>query len=132
MSNHYVLHGSSIEVSLSEDPLPSPIVPLDDLQRGWVDATLSSLSLRERVGQMIMVSMLGNYCSVEDPDYAKAVRWVERDGIGGICMSLGTPVEVAAKLNDLQARARVPLLVSADLEPGLGRLEGGLFADYMM
>ena len=42
-------------------------------------------------------------------------------------MSLGTPIEVAAKLNDLQRRSRVPLLASADLEPGLGRLEGGLF-----
>src|SRR5438045_7310696 len=47
-------------------------------------------------------------------------------------MSLGTPIEVAAKLNDLQRRAAVPLLASADLEPGLGRLEGGLFAHYML
>src|SRR5205823_5664386 len=41
-------------------------------------------------------------------------------------------IEVASKLNDLQRRSRVPLLVSADLEPGLGRLEGGLFAHYML
>jgi beta-N-acetylhexosaminidase len=47
-------------------------------------------------------------------------------------MSLGTPIEVAAKLNDMQHLSRVPLLTSADLEPGLGRLEGGVFTHYLM
>jgi beta-N-acetylhexosaminidase len=110
----------------------SPSVSLTDRQRRWVDSTLASLSLRERVGQMVMVWMLGDYTNVHDSSYAEVIRWVERDGIGGVSMSLGTPIEVAAKLNDLQRRARVPLLVSADLEPGLGRLEGGLFAHYML
>jgi beta-N-acetylhexosaminidase len=110
----------------------SPAVPLTDRQRHWVDSTLESLSLRERVGQMVMVWVLGDYTNVHDSSYAEVIRWVERDGIGGVSMSLGTPIEVAAKLNDLQRRARVPLLVSADLEPGLGRLEGGLFAHYML
>jgi hypothetical protein len=39
-------------------------------------------------------------------------------------MSLGTPIEVAAKVNALQSRAALPLLVGSDVEPGLGRLEG--------
>jgi beta-N-acetylhexosaminidase len=47
-------------------------------------------------------------------------------------MSLGTPIEVAAKLNELQQLARVPLLVSSDLEPNLGRLESGLFTHYLL
>jgi beta-N-acetylhexosaminidase len=110
----------------------SPAVPLTDRQRRWIDSTLATLSLRERVGQMVMVWMLGDYTNVHDSSYAEVIRWVQRDGIGGVSMSLGTPIEVAAKLNDLQRRARVPLLVSADLEPGLGRLEGGLFAHYML
>ena len=40
---------------------------------------------------------------------------------------LGTPIEVAAKVNDLQRASRLPLLVASDLEPGLGRLEGGAY-----
>src|SRR5690242_16540741 len=106
----------------------SPIQPLDSRQRRWVDSTLATLSLHDRVGQMVMVWMLGDYANTRDSAYAEVIRWVERDHIGGVSMSLGTPIEVAAKLNDLQRRARVPLLASADLEPGLGRLEGGLFA----
>jgi beta-N-acetylhexosaminidase len=109
-----------------------PRVPLSAPQRRWVDSTLATLSLRQRVGQMVMIWTLGDYTNTDDSTYAQVIRWVERDGIGGVSMSLGTPVEVAAKLNDLQRRARVPLLVSADLEPSLGRLEGGLFAHYLL
>ena len=125
---------SSIQTSASSPP-PAPLVPdgpLSAAQRRWVDSTLATLSLRDRVGQMVMIWMLGNYENASDSAYAEVIRWVERDHIGGVSMSLGTPVEVAAKLNDLQRRARVPLLVSADLEPGLGRLESGVFSHYML
>src|SRR4051812_7922181 len=125
---------SSSSASASSSP-PAPLVtdgPLTSAQQHWVDSTLASLSLHDRVGQMVMVWMLGDYSNVGDSAYAEVIRWVERDHIGGVSMSLGTPIEVAAKLNDLQRRAKVPLIVSADLEPGLGRLEGGLFSHYLL
>jgi beta-N-acetylhexosaminidase len=113
--------------------VPPSMTPLTSAQqRRWVDSTLATLSLRERVGQMVMVWTLGDYTNTRDPSYAQLIQWVETDRIGGIAMSLGTPIEVAAKLNDIQRRARVPLIVGADLEPGLGRLEGGLFAHYLL
>ena len=122
--------------SIGATPVPtgptSPATPLTATQRQWVENTLASLSLHDRVGQMVMEWVLGDYTNVKDSSYAEVIRWVEKDHIGGISMSLGTPIEVAAKVNDLQRRAKVPLLVSADLEPGLGRLEGGLFAHYML
>jgi beta-N-acetylhexosaminidase len=118
-------------VAAATGPL-SPSAPLSSAQRRWVDSTLATLSLHDRVGQMVMVWMLGDYANTRDSAYAEVIRWVEHDHIGGVSMSLGTPLEVAAKLNDLQRRAPVPLLTSADLEPGLGRLEGGLFAHYML
>ena len=110
----------------------SPLEPLSPTQTRWVDSTLATLSLHDRVSQMVMIWMLGDYSNTRDSSYAEVIRWVEQDHVGGVSMSLGTPIEVAAKLNDLQRRARVPLLTSADLEPGLGRLEGGLFAHYML
>ena len=120
--------------AIAPGPVPpiSPSTPLTESQRAWVDKTLASLSLRDRVGQMVMIWMLGDYTNTRDSSYAEVIRWVEQDHIGGVSMSLGTPIEVAAKLNDLQRRSRIPLLVSSDLEPGLGRLEGGLFAHYML
>ncbi|MEO9036429.1 MAG: glycoside hydrolase family 3 N-terminal domain-containing protein, partial [Gemmatimonadaceae bacterium] len=109
-----------------------PSQPLTSAQRAWVENTLSSLSLHDRVAQMVMVWLLGDYTNAQDPSYKEVVAWIERDHVGGIAMSLGTPIEVAAKLNDLQRRSVVPLIVGSDLEPGLGRLEGGLFAHYML
>jgi beta-N-acetylhexosaminidase len=126
---------STTPASAKASPTPGPLspsTPLTSSQRAWIDSTLASLSLHDRVAQMVMIWMLGDYSNTRDSSYAEVVRWVEQDRIGGVSMSLGTPIEVAAKLNDLQRRARVPLLVSADLEPGLGRLEGGLFAHYML
>jgi hypothetical protein len=38
----------------------SPNTPLTDSQRAWVDRTFASLSLRDRVGQMVMIWMLGD------------------------------------------------------------------------
>ena len=101
-------------------------------QRNWVDSTLASLSLRDRVGQMVMVWVLGDYTSNGDSSFAEVRRWIAQDHIGGVSMSLGTPVEVAAKINAMQRISRVPLIASADLEPGLGRLEGGLFSHYLL
>jgi beta-N-acetylhexosaminidase len=114
---------------------PSPLAPSDPLsahQRRWVDSTLATLSLHDRIAQMVMIWTLGDYSNNRDSSFAEVIRWVEHDHVGGVSMSLGTPIEVAAKLNALQRRATVPLIVSADLEPGLGRLEGGLFAHYML
>ena len=114
-------------------PAPfNPNVPLTAAQKHWVDSTLASLPLRERIGQMVMVWVLGDYTSYGDSTYAEVRRWIERDHIGGVSMSLGTPIEVAAKINNMQRLSRVPLMTSADLEPGLGRLEGGVFTHYLL
>jgi beta-glucosidase-like glycosyl hydrolase/CubicO group peptidase (beta-lactamase class C family) len=109
---------------------PSLTAPLNDAARTWIEQTLARLTLREKVGQMTSAWVLGDYTSTSDPSYVEVRRWVEQDGVGGITMSLGTPIEVAAKLNDLQRLARIPMLVHSDLEPNLGRLEGGIFAPY--
>jgi beta-N-acetylhexosaminidase len=110
----------------------APGTPLSAAQRAWIDGTLASLSLRERVGQMVMVWVLGDYTNTRDSSFAEVRGWISRDGIGGVSMSLGSPVEVADKVNAMQRLSRVPLLVSADLEPALGRLEGGVFTHYLM
>lgn len=106
----------------------NPAVPLPAQHRRWIDSTLAALSLRERVAQMVMVWVLGDFTNAREPRFLKIVEQVQRDGVGGVVMSLGSPIEVAAKLNYLQARAKVPLLVGSDVEPGLGRLEGGFFS----
>jgi beta-N-acetylhexosaminidase len=76
--------------------------------------------------------VLGDYTSYTDSTFAEVRRWIQNDHIGGVTLSLGTPIEVAAKINNMQRLSRVPLLTAADLEPGLGRLEGGVFTHYLL
>ena len=109
-----------------------PAAPLSAAERRWVDSTLASLSLRERVGQMVMVWVLGDFTNDDSPSFQEVRRWITEDKVGGILMSLGSPIEVAAKLNAMQALATVPLIVGSDVEPGLGRLEGGVFTPGLM
>jgi beta-N-acetylhexosaminidase len=93
----------------------------------WVERTLDSLSLREKIGQMIMPVVLGDYAPEGTASHDRIVRLIEAEGVGGVIVSVGQPTDVAVKLNDLQRHARLPLLVAADLETGAGfRLKGAV------
>jgi beta-glucosidase-like glycosyl hydrolase/CubicO group peptidase (beta-lactamase class C family) len=83
-----------------------------------VEETLEDLSLREAIGQLVIPWMSGAYASLSGPEFQEYARYVEEDGIGGVVISIGLPHTYAAKLNALQARARVPLLVASDFENG--------------
>ncbi|HUI29368.1 MAG TPA: glycoside hydrolase family 3 N-terminal domain-containing protein [Candidatus Acidoferrales bacterium] len=93
----------------------------------WVDGTLRSLTLREKVAQMIVPYSLSQYFSEDDPEYKDLVHMVRDEKVGGIVVSLGNIYEQAVLLNRLQKLADVPLLISSDYENGLGmRLTGGI------
>ncbi|HEX6058202.1 MAG TPA: glycoside hydrolase family 3 protein [Gemmatimonadaceae bacterium] len=124
--------GGAVATAHQAAPRLDADAPLSARQRRWVDSTLAGLDLRGRVGQMLMVWVLGDYEHEDSPAFAEARRWVVEQRVGGVVMSLGSPVEVAAKVNALQRLAPVPLLVASDVEPGLGRLEGGVFAPSLM
>ena len=84
----------------------------------WVDETLSSLTLRQQVAQLVIQWMPGSYASTSSSEFQEWAGWVEDDEIGGLYLSIGLPHSYAAKLNELQARSRIPLLVASDFENG--------------
>ena len=90
----------------------------DPQAQAWIERTLTSLDLREAVGQLVFPWLSGAYAAEDDPELLEAFEWVERSGIGGVVISIGTPLAYAAKLNALQGRADIPLLVTSDFENG--------------
>ncbi len=99
-------------------PLP-PLLPAPDAQgRAWVEETLESLSLREAIGQLIQPWMSGAYAPEDGPEMEEYGRYAQEGSIGGVVISIGLPHSYGAKLNLLQGRARIPLLVSSDFENG--------------
>lgn len=94
----------------------------------WTDSVLASMSLREKAGQIVWPSVLGDYTSGDSPQWRRLTQYIKEDRVGGFTISVGSPTEVAAKLNALQAMSAVPLLFGADLEAGAGfRARGGYF-----
>jgi beta-glucosidase-like glycosyl hydrolase len=110
-------------------PDPYAVLPPVDIERGskiTIDGLLELLTVRQKVGQLVMPWLLGNYAAFDSEEYDTLATWVDSLEVGGIIISVGAPLEIAAKLNALQRSSRLPLLVAADLEYGSGmRLRGG-------
>jgi len=92
--------------------------PISRPQPAAVDALLAKLTPRQKIAQLVVPWLGGNYMALDDSAYQIAVRWVDSIEVGGIIISVGSPYDIAAKLNALQKRSRLPLLISADLEWG--------------
>src|SRR5580693_5977188 len=101
----------------------------------WVESTLKKMTLREKLGQMLLPYYFGVFTSAESSDYKNLVHEVEENHVGGFIVGttrgpLGierSQVYPTAELtNELQRRAKVPLLIGADFESGTGmRLDEG-------
>lgn len=114
-------------------PIRAPERAPDASADAWVDRQLERLTLREKVGQMIMPWLGGEYLARHSDAYDSLRQWIVDYRVGGIIISIGSPLEVAAKLNMLQEQADVPLLIAADMENGPGmRLNGGVVMPYGM
>jgi beta-N-acetylhexosaminidase len=94
----------------------------------WTDSVLATMSLRQKVAQMVWPFMLGDYAATDAPSWTQLERLVTQDQVGGFIVSVGSPLDIATKINALQRASRVPLLFSADFETGVGfRVRGGYF-----
>jgi beta-N-acetylhexosaminidase len=80
----------------------------------WVEETLRTMTLEKKIGQLIFPQLR------LDADSELLERWVGELGVGGVLVGIGSPAGVAARLNELQTQAEIPLLAAADLEYGAG------------
>ena len=99
---------------------PTPELPTATATVSSPESLLASLTPREKIGQLIVPWLAGSFAAFDDSTFQVADRWVDSLRVGGLIISVGSPFDIAAKLNALQERSRLPLLVSADLEWGPG------------
>ncbi|MDW8466321.1 MAG: glycoside hydrolase family 3 N-terminal domain-containing protein [Chloroherpetonaceae bacterium] len=85
----------------------------------WADSLLSTLSLEEKIGQMFSAFTYTLYMSADNPDFEAIAELVRTGKVGGVMFSKGDVYEAAMLANRLQRLAKVPLLISADMEWGL-------------
>jgi len=102
--------------------------PPGPVSSAWSDSVLASLTLREKAAQLIWPSVYGDYVSSDSRQWRLLTQYITQDKVGGFTISVGSPTEIAAKLNALQSMSDIPMLFGADLEAGAGfRARGGYF-----
>lgn len=129
-----VLAGCATAGGRAVPPAPSAVPSIAAACRGaagtdaWVTCALQHMTLREKAAQMVWPQLYGDYVADDAPGWRRVADAVREDHVGGLIISVGSPLEIAAKLNALQRLSDVPLLVSSDLEEGAGfRARGGWF-----
>ena len=85
------------------------------------------MTLREKIGQMLMVPIFGEFTSSDSPAYREMMRQVDENRAGGVMVHTAPGVRglrlsqvypTVALTNELQRRSKIPLLVGADFEGG--------------
>lgn len=102
--------------------------PTPDAMLRNVDSILATLTLRDQAAQMVWPSIVGDYVPSDDERWTRIVRLVRDERVGGFTVSVGSPFDIAVKLEAMQEVSKVPLLFGADFEAGTGfRARGGVF-----
>jgi beta-N-acetylhexosaminidase len=84
----------------------------------WTDKTLKSLSLRDKIAQLIQIRTPGKFLNRQSPEFQAIRAQIQHYRIGGVVLFAGNVYESAILLNELQTGSRLPLLVAADFERG--------------
>ena len=85
----------------------------------WVDSTLASLSLEEKVGQLLVAELVALYTHEDHPAYLYALDRIERFHVGAFILGGGSALDIPLIANKLQKVSKVPLLINGDLESGM-------------
>jgi beta-glucosidase-like glycosyl hydrolase len=119
---------------------------LDRSAEQWVQRTLKSMTLEQKVGQLLMPSFESTFLSSDSDEFDRLSRLVREQHVGGFLVfggsepapsvllnptygtvTLGQPLAAASTLNRLQGLAAIPLLNAADFEGGPGfRIAGAI------
>jgi len=108
-------------VLIAAEPAP------DKQSRGIVQQWMKTMTLRDRVAQLIAMPCYGENPGVRSADFRKYRHWVGDLHIGGLIVANrvvngqvrnAEPFAMALFLNRMQRLARVPLIVSSDFERG--------------
>ena len=92
---------------------------------------IDTLSLIEQVSQMVVVRACGMLYDhqIQHPQWELPIATLQtligEYGVGGVILLSGSAAEIALKTQQMQSWAKVPLLISADIEEGVGQRFSG-------
>ena len=83
-------------------------------QKHWVDSIYSSMTLKEKVGQLFVVQLM-----TKNDNSNLVYKQISNHSIGGVILSNGSPIKTANTTNKMQSLSKTPLLIGIDGEWGL-------------
>ncbi|MBN1143661.1 MAG: serine hydrolase [Bacteroidales bacterium] len=83
----------------------------------WVDSVLNTLTLEQRIAQLIMVAAYSNNHRRNEQEVTKMVKEYK---VGGLVFFQGAPHRQALLTNLYQSLSKTPLLIAMDAESGPG------------
>lgn len=90
-------------------------------KKKWAEKTFKDLSLRQKIAQMMIYRMHLKYNKITPEKWNEIKTLLSNDGIGGIHIWSGDGSSSIAMLNAIQKRSKVPVIIDADIERGLGQ-----------
>ncbi len=98
----------------------SPETPLRQEAEAWVEKTLQAMSLEEKVGQVIFPVTYTDFSDLRGTRYQEVTRNIVEYHVGGYLAFRGEVLSAATLIRQMQEQAKIPLLLTADLEGGAG------------
>ena len=86
----------------------------------WADKQIKKMSLDEKIGQLVHIGINARFMNQDSPEFITLKRQVTENKIGGIVVFVGGVYETVHLINRMQKSAKIPLLISADFETGVG------------
>lgn len=92
----------------------------------WADSILSSMSLEEKIGQLVFPALNATAENLRGNRWEKIENLIDKYFVGGFIYYDCDFDKVATMSNKLQHKSKTPLIISADFEYGVAmRVEGG-------
>ena len=102
-------------------------------EQNFIKPNIESMTLDEKIAQMIMVRVSGKFYNQKSYSYKKIKDLIKNHNIGGIIMFYADIHGAYHNISLFQQWSKIPLLVGSDYERGLGQwMDGGtLFPSNM-
>jgi beta-N-acetylhexosaminidase len=113
----FLVFSSFLGQNKAESIYPDAVInPPDDFSTPWVDSVFNSLSLDQRIAQLLMIEVSSNQ---NRSYYNRIERLISTHNVGGLIFFKGGPVSQLSLTNQWQRIAQTPMLISMDAEWGL-------------
>jgi len=98
-------------------------LPLTATQQAWADKTMAGMTLDEKIGAVMFPVTSGGFINLDSDAFQQIKDNIQKYHVGGYHIegfSGGDPTSGALLIARMQELAKVPLLITADFEGGVG------------